>query len=403
MSKKHHYVPMSLLKNFSVANKGKQVCVFDKKKCSSYATAVRDAGSENHFNTLVVEDGSHVNFEGAFQRVDDRLAAVVRKIQRTRALAALSAQDRVDIAHMIPVLLLRVQMQRNFYPEMNEQLRAFIERVGGDASEEAIPRITENDARRLSLQQLADSHKFVPLLLDKDWILSTTTDELPFWISDNPVVMVNAYPYGDVGMSAQGIEVCLPISSTILLSLACTTIANKQGDPGFAEFLRSEPTMKLREDGVGRYNGLQVSRSTRFIYGNDRRFEQARRILREHPEVGDPRSAPGMSSVPVKPGMPDGLWLVAYGVRTHHMLRLERWVNADGGISAQVDAEHSDELRTMLDDGPFSLIEIYRERRAGRGMRDVSIKEVSEREIRIEHTDESRRRLMQQIQRDEST
>lgn len=53
-SKKHHFVPRSILKNFSISKNGSQVYVFDKHNERSYPSSLMDAGSENKFNTAEI-------------------------------------------------------------------------------------------------------------------------------------------------------------------------------------------------------------------------------------------------------------------------------------------------------------------------------------------------------------
>src|SRR5258706_429939 len=65
--KKHHYVPQSVLTKFSIGGAGKQIYVFDKLEDRLWQSAIRDAGSENRFNTLEI-DGEQISFEDAIQK-----------------------------------------------------------------------------------------------------------------------------------------------------------------------------------------------------------------------------------------------------------------------------------------------------------------------------------------------
>src|SRR5258706_429937 len=77
--KKHHYVPQSVLTKFSIGGAGKQIYVFDKLEDRLWQSAIRDAGSENRFNTLEI-DGEQISFEDAFRDVDSRLATLLDRI-----------------------------------------------------------------------------------------------------------------------------------------------------------------------------------------------------------------------------------------------------------------------------------------------------------------------------------
>lgn len=393
MSKKHHYVPRSLMKNFSVNGKCRQVCVFDKKKESSYLTSVNDAGSENHFNTIRIE-GRQLSFEGEFQRCDDELARIVRKLVRGRDLAALTEIDRVTLAHIAAIQLLRVKIQQTTFVELTLQLRRLLESTGASVSEEVLPSIDDNDARRIALSQLADAEKFVPLFLDKNWSLHAAPDGSPFWLSDNPIARANVFPYGNKGLSSPGVQICFPLGSDLLLSFDCKTIANKveARSAEVANLLRSEPTMRCTSENVLYFNSLQVFQSGRFVYGPTKDFDDARRMVRSHSDARDRRSTmeiSGSGQVPKKPRMPDGCWLVAYGGRTHHMVPVDEWENRNGGILVKTNHDARSAARAMLDDGPFSLVEIYRDQVAGRGMRGVVMREVTPGSgtVEIQHSD----------------
>lgn len=403
MSKKHHYVPRSLLKNFSVNRSGQQVCVFDKKRESSYITCVNDAGSENHFNTVTIE-GRRINFEGEFQRCDDELARIVRKLMRSRDLAILAETDRVNLAHIAAIQLLRGKLLRMTFVELTRQLRQLLESTGASVSEEILPSIDDNDARRIALRQLADAEKFVPYFLAKNWRLHAAPEGSPFWISDNPVARVNLFPYGDAGLSSPGVQICFPLGSDLLLSFDCGTIANKLESQSteLAKLMRSKPTMRCTPENVLYFNSLQVFQSVRYIYGPTKDFDDARQMVRSHPNAHEQRSAiemPSIGQVPKKPRMPDGRWLVAYGARTHHMVPVDEWENRDGNILVKIKADTRSAARAMLGDGPFSLIEIYLDQHAGRGMRDVVMREVppGSGTVEIQHSDPALHELARKL------
>jgi hypothetical protein len=51
-SKKHHYVPQSVLRGFSFDQTQRQLYVFDKIRMMSFTSSVYNAGCENQFNTV---------------------------------------------------------------------------------------------------------------------------------------------------------------------------------------------------------------------------------------------------------------------------------------------------------------------------------------------------------------
>ncbi|MBI5114870.1 DUF4238 domain-containing protein [Candidatus Poribacteria bacterium] len=72
--------------------------------------------------------------------------------------------------------------------------------------------------------------EFVPDFLGKERVLFETTRKHPFFISDNPIVLqneMNQGPYSGLGVAAPGIEIYLPISSTLCLGLFCPSVAEE--------------------------------------------------------------------------------------------------------------------------------------------------------------------------------
>ncbi len=67
------------------------------------------------------------------------------------------------------------------------------------------------------------------LMSTKASFLAKTSADRPFWISDHPLAMHNDRefgPYGNIGLAVPGIQIYLPLTSTLLLALWCTTNAD---------------------------------------------------------------------------------------------------------------------------------------------------------------------------------
>jgi hypothetical protein len=227
---KHHYVARCLLANFNVKGKPNQVYVFDKHSDRAYISSLKDAGSENDFNTVELS-GRVVNFEPVFQGVDDLTANVTRKLIATESLAELSDEDRVGLAIIAAAQLLRTKHQCTSTAELTRQLNERIQASGLD--QKGLPyleELSDNDERVSSLRRLIQLDEFAEPLLAKDLLLLRASEAHPFLISDNPVVMHNTFPYGEVGLSARGVEIYLPISKKLCLAFYCPSIRLKLRD-----------------------------------------------------------------------------------------------------------------------------------------------------------------------------
>lgn len=393
MSKKHHYVPRGLLKHFAFGRKHNQVFVFDKVRQSSYTSNLVDAGSENYFNTIELA-GQTISFEGAFQDCDDRLAVLAKRIVENQRLSVLSDQDRRELAYLAAIQFLRVKLVRTTLLEITRSLlRVFRERggtVGPDLEKEMLG-VDETAVRAMSIQQLRAADEMAKHFLSKDWALLVAPGSDPFWISDNPIVTNNMFPYGDNGLASEGIELCWPLGSRVLLVFRCPTIANKVElvSPARAKILRSGQTVAAKPVNIEYYNSLQVFQSSRFLYASTKEFRLARRALRDHPELEAEQLSKmefgTLGEIPRKSRMPAGRWLVAFGSRTHHMCPIDQATSTPSGVAILVSPSAGERtVEALLGDAPHSKMEVYQDKVAIHMMRDVILERESGHPERIQ-------------------
>ncbi|MGA3715913.1 DUF4238 domain-containing protein, partial [Escherichia coli] len=87
------------------------------------------------------------------------------------------------------------------------------------------------DTRDIFLRQLVQQVSHIKHLLSKDWYLLETRPEHPFYVSDNPVVLENRNDfgvYGNIGLAVPGIQIYLPLSSTLMLAMYCPSIREQK-------------------------------------------------------------------------------------------------------------------------------------------------------------------------------
>jgi len=108
-SKKHHYVPQSVLRGFD--QKQRPIYVFDKARMTSFTSSIYAAGCENQFNTIEIE-GQTVSFEGLFRTNDDQLARLLNKI---RSLARLTREDRIALSEVVAAQMISNQAGENHH------------------------------------------------------------------------------------------------------------------------------------------------------------------------------------------------------------------------------------------------------------------------------------------------
>lgn len=384
MSKKHHYVPRSVLKNFAAGRKHTQVYVFDKVRQSAYQSSLMDAGSENHFNTLVI-GGKTINFEDAFQGCDGKLAELSRRLVEKQSLAGLSQRDRADLANLAAIQFLRVKIVRTTLQAFPQMLHAVLSKRGPIAPElEAeLTSFDENKARAMSLKMLEEAGQHAKHFLEKDWALMVAPSASPFWTSDNPIVIGNVFPYGERGLAAPGVELCWPLGSHTLLAFRCPTIANKAElvSKAYADRLRSGLTATCSVENVDYYNSLQIFQSSRFLYASTNEFKLARRAIKEYPDVSAERTSTfamgGMGEAVSNSNMPMGRWLVAFGAKTHHMCRIDSVLRDDSEVVVEVADDAAIAIERALQDAPYSQVLIYQDQVPIHMMREAAIERVS--------------------------
>lgn len=165
----------------------------------------------------------------------------------------------------------------------------------------------DRDTRHVFLRLLADQEPHIDHYLNKDWYLIETTADHPCYVSDNPVVLQNSNdfaPYGNLGLEVRGIEIYLPLSSTLMLDLYSLSIREGmlqhrqdiefllaraphlipahmpplemlEHIQRFKEYLPFPPSQK----NVIRYNSLQVQFSEQYVFCERKDFTLVEEML----------------------------------------------------------------------------------------------------------------------------
>lgn len=402
-SKKHHYVPQAVLRNFASDQKATKVWVYNKSARKAYESAILDAGSENHFNTIDV-GGVAINLESQFQDADSRLADLIRKLVQTHSLASLDERERHDLAYLAAVQMLRVRLIRDTMSSFPKLLRETLGEAGVDES--IAPDIDENTAKIVSLQMLADAEQHMQHLLEKDWWLFEAPKSRPFWTSDNPVVTFNALGYGDTGLASDGVQVLWPISAELLLTFSCRTIANKFDAirPSSGTKFRSDPLLPCEPNNVDFFNARQVLDSGRFLYSRTRNFGLADRIVSDHPHVGHVQSKVSLGNAgPAPPSAQlTGRWLVVFGTRTSYRCALTTVSESGGEVRVTVAEEGLQELAQAMEDTPHKEARISVDGVNRHGIRGGVLLERDSQNphvVTVAHADPGLRNLMRRTNR----
>jgi hypothetical protein len=380
--KKHHYVPQSILRRFSINNEGRQIHVFDKASARSYVAAITDAGAENHFYSIEVGDQRLV-LEDLFNDIDYEGAELLDKICQARSLSTLSEEERLLLCIVAAAQLLRVKRMRNDLIEVTRQLLATLEKFGvGNARELDGHVMSENQARIASIETFAELPFFAGPFLEKDLFLISSQSE-SFFIGDNPVVVNNSFPYGELGLSSPGVEIYFPISRDLVVGFYCASIRRGYlenfetwGEARYQPLLnsmRSGEPVEFSPEQVGFLNQLQVQRSTQHLYLAEPDFSLVRDMLARAPDI-----AQGKASIQIgwdgyghRESMPVGTFIVAVGQVGHSMIPAEIVDDNPDDCELTFRTPLPEMVEAAIRDSPFKEVSLFIDKHIRRQIRDV--------------------------------
>lgn len=300
------------MKNFSHGKKPR-VFVYDKWNNKHFPTNIKNIAAESGFYDLEVEDGV-LTMEPGLARLEANTSGIIKKLIRDRNIKFLSEDEVAILALFLAVQFVRTNEHRLRFEHLGKQLTQKLRGMG--VNEENIKELTGRagsvaEDKLVGLRSLVEAKEFVPHFLNKAWVLLETTPRNPFFISDNPIGLHNDMdfgPYGNLGLAVKGIQIYLPISSTLCLNLLCPTIAEEfakaydnlrlldQVAPGLADSAMKKPAfarafcdglvngtpIRVVEDNVTLINSLQVVYSSRFVYCESNAFELVEIMIRDN-------------------------------------------------------------------------------------------------------------------------
>ncbi|EHH1216038.1 DUF4238 domain-containing protein [Vibrio parahaemolyticus] len=301
--KKQHTVPRFLLDQFGFGKKGKkrQLFTFDKLTERVFPQSVFDATTRNTFYNIE-NHPDRASLEPILGIYETDAAPVIKKIISEKSIAWMSDKDRYIVSAFIAVQRARSygELQR-----INHMIDAFSEKLTqfGAAPEQIENEVGGSDSperKNLFLKLVLGQDETVAHLMNKSWVLYETDMLDPFYISDNPVTLHNDIDmglYGNLGIALKGIQIHLPISSTLTLALTCPSIKESAlhcrdfiqkhvaSNPALLSEIKNPAAMielanayesgkplRLPADNVQFFNSLQVMFSEQYIFCEKKHF-----------------------------------------------------------------------------------------------------------------------------------
>lgn len=231
--KKQHTVPRFLLDHFAFGkkNKKRKLFTFDKKNEIEFQQSVYDATTRRIFYNLS-DHPEKASLEPILGIYETKAAPIIKKIITANNIFCLNEDDKLIIATFAAI-----QRARSF--GQLQRINQIINAVSNKLTNMSVtPEIIENelgsddssDRKNLFLKMILDQNHVINSLMNKSWILYETDKTNPFYISDNPITLhndINMGPYGNLGIDLKGIQINLPLSTTLTLAFTCPSIAEK--------------------------------------------------------------------------------------------------------------------------------------------------------------------------------
>lgn len=289
--KRQHCVPQFLLRKF--ADDKEKFYVFDKARESAFESKPGAVIAESRFYDFVDGKGEPHTFEYVLSEHESTIAALVASIIDRQSIVHLTSMDRLNIAQFVAVLQYRVQAVRQRLKSLHDGIQRILEERGFDGGDVA-PKLSAQDIQHASLDQMRRAVKSGRVLAKRRWMLQRAPDSTPFYISDNPVTMVNYVEPRALKIDHPGVEIYLPISRDYTLYIVSDMvavallagIAPEARDQ--AEAMRSGRADQLAPENVEQQNSLQVQHASRFVISATNDFTVAREMIKRNPSLKEP-------------------------------------------------------------------------------------------------------------------
>ena len=417
-SKKHHYVPQSLLKRFSIDSKEKQIYVFDKRQEKSYQSSIIDSGSENKYNTIQTDFGE-INLEVLYQDIDNLFPAITSKIIDLGSFKQLDSNDLYSVALITANQLRRTKLQRTTIDYINKELydstNKILKELKRDFPKSSYKRLSKEEIKVISIFGSLQLEEDVKSLLTKGIYLIKNISKTPFIISDCPVVMHNSFKYSGKGINEKGIEIYFPISPQFIIGFCCETVIGKLELAEKYGVLKSEGLNLLKSinedvpfeikasEHIEFYNQQQVINSYRSVYSSLNDFSLAREIVQAIPEIKENDTTIKVGEIgkapPPNRNLPMGDNLVIFGAKDHNLLPIKMIEYTDTKIVFSCDKNFL--LKTILLDKPYERIEYYADQHLKRliGQPDINLVNKDKNFFELTHRDKAFNKVIEEIKK----
>lgn len=209
------------------------------------------------FHRFRTDNEDECSLEPLLEYIDGKEPKAINPIVQKSSILDLCIADKRCLSMAFAVQFIRT----GYYKQMVKEVTEKILKITMNADDLKIA---------FARQVLYGIHELSYPFMNRSWVLFKTEDLL-FYISDNPIVLQNKTNLKDLGLMSPAVEIYCPISKTLMLGM-------------FGQSCKKE-TVLLSKDDVIYYNSLQVKNSLRFIYSSTRDFALAEKMIKNNPKI----------------------------------------------------------------------------------------------------------------------
>ena len=308
--KKQHTVPRFLLDHFGFGkkNKKRRLFTFDKQNEREFQQSVFDATTRNTFYNIS-NHPEKASLEPILGIYETKAAPIIKKIISANNISCLSEDEQIIIATFAAI-----QRARSFgeLQRINHAISALSGKLEGmgaspEQIEQELGSEEASERKILFLKMILDQDDVITHIMNKSWIIYETDKTNPFYISDNPITLHNDIDmgfYGNLGIGLKGIQIHLPLSTTLTLAFTCPSIAERAIkskrqveqmsviNPQMLKMLKStselvkygeayETGVPMRQtaENVRFLNSLQVTFSEQYVFSEKSNFSLVKEMI----------------------------------------------------------------------------------------------------------------------------
>ncbi len=223
-AKRQHYVAKSYLELFGVrAGSEYRLHVYDLKEARRFATSAYRIAKEFGFYDTSFR-GRKDSLESWLGEIESQGAPALRRLHESRSVRGLRAKDRLRLAQFVASLAVRGPYARSEIGSLPALLFKHLAARGHQPDDRLVVGLRSDREETVAIHNavIKDITATAPRLASMSMRLYSPPQGREFCTSDNPVLRYNpvdAGPRGNLGLFSPGIQIIVPLSSDLLLSI----------------------------------------------------------------------------------------------------------------------------------------------------------------------------------------